>query len=281
MSSVITPDKICEILSRIATSVESSDSPDRYLASIQLRLLLASVEEDLILVFNADPTVEYNNPNADIESIKKSVEMELMEAGAKSVDWDSDSIYVVAPPGSNVSVLEAFDDMQYGEAGDDIKGFTDLFKLTPTGPQENPVAAKLARVASRIARRKKRIKPPPRVSKPIVTQDMLVPSTEYSCQVDMNLTADFEGAVSKQKLLKKLRTELIASIKAGVSTTALEFGLEATGIHVKPIRVECAVNSEMSPEDEIEPEVPVEEPEDEEPDIFEQAKPSRSKKKRR
>lgn len=77
----------------------------------------------------------------------------------------------------------------------------------------------------------------------VMTDDMLEPKTEYSCQLQLSITADFEGEVDKNKLLRKLKNETINAIKTSVGITATEYGLDATKITVQPINVECATNS--------------------------------------
>ncbi len=90
---------------------------------------------------------------------------------------------------------------------------------------------------------------------------MLRPETEYSVNVELSLTADFEGSSSKNKLLKKLQSELTAAIKEAVATTSRELGLRSTGVVLKPIEVGVAVTDLSSPDDEDEPE-DYEEPEE-------------------
>jgi hypothetical protein len=87
------------------------------------------------------------------------------------------------------------------------------------------------------------------------TDDILEPKTEFSCQVELSLTADFEGMIPKDKLLKKLKAEIVSALQVGVETTAREYHLKPTGIHVRPIRVECAVSDAGLIEDEIDSEV--------------------------
>ena len=82
----------------------------------------------------------------------------------------------------------------------------------------------------------------------IAAGDMTDPKTEYSCQIQMSVTADFEGdptttSVNKSQLVKKLKTEIVNQIRAGVGITAREYGLQATQITIPPINVECAVTS--------------------------------------
>lgn len=102
----------------------------------------------------------------------------------------------------------------------------------------------------RTQKRKKRAKPAkrkPRVettSAPVEEADMTAPVTEYSCQVELSLSADFEGTIDKQRLIRKLRTELSASIRAAMAIVARDFGMRSTGVDVRPVRVECAVNDQ-------------------------------------
>lgn len=71
---------------------------------------------------------------------------------------------------------------------------------------------------------------------------ILSPETEYSIQVDLSITADFEGSVDRQSLTKKFKDELVAAIKSSMSITARELNLTATGARVKPVKIDCVVN---------------------------------------
>lgn len=73
---------------------------------------------------------------------------------------------------------------------------------------------------------------------------MLRPVTEYSCRMDLSISADFEGKIPKDRLVKKLKAEMTAAVKAAMSIVARDFGLESTGVNVKPVRVECAMNDQ-------------------------------------
>jgi len=119
------------------------------------------------------------------------------------------------------------------------------------------MAARKKSKKSKKSRKTKKTKP--RTSKPVKpvepelpeeieeeeesTDSILKPKTEYSCQLQISIIADFEGEVDQSKLKKKLKTETINAVKAGVATTAREYNLEATQITVQPINIECAVNS--------------------------------------
>jgi len=96
------------------------------------------------------------------------------------------------------------------------------------------------------ARRKPAKKPVKKVSKP--RKDVLKPGTEYSLNVELSLTADFEGDSSKNKLLKKFQSELFAAVKEAVATTAKELSLRSTGVVMKPIEVAIAV-TDLSSDD--------------------------------
>lgn len=245
-ASVSSPEALSASLRRIADSVDSPDAvPSRKLLGTKIRILVAALEQDLVLLFRAGPDESVRGAfDSDDGSVQDAVDLELMQAGAKSVDWDMDSCYVVVPPGSKVSVLRAFNDMKDGSLGEEVSEFLRPLWLSDAEEGIPKAASTISRAAARIARRKKSkpiLKKVPRSSKPVKTEDMLASSTEYSCKVDLSLTADFEGSVGKQKLLKKLRTELVAAIQGAVSVTAREYGLDPTGVHVKPIKVECAV----------------------------------------
>jgi hypothetical protein len=82
--------------------------------------------------------------------------------------------------------------------------------------------------------------PEPELEEP--EPDILSPKTEYSIQLDLSLTADFEGSTDRQGLVKKFKDELVAAIKSSMSITARELNLTATGARVQPINIECVVN---------------------------------------
>jgi len=81
---------------------------------------------------------------------------------------------------------------------------------------------------------------------------ILKPETEYSVSVELSLTADFEGSAAKNKLLKKLQSELFAAVKEAVAVTANELGLRSTGVMLKPIEVGIAVTDMSSSSDDDE-----------------------------
>lgn len=87
------------------------------------------------------------------------------------------------------------------------------------------------------------------------SEDVLVPSTEYSCRMEVSFSADFEGDVAQRDLVKKVKTEVMAAMKSAMKQVARDLGLTSTGLTVQPLQVECAVNDQMSVEDE--PDEPV------------------------
>lgn len=77
-----------------------------------------------------------------------------------------------------------------------------------------------------------------------IEENMLRPKVEYSCRMEFSISVDFEGQVPKERLVKKLKSEMVAAMKAGVNIVSRDFSLENTGVKVQPIKVECAVNSD-------------------------------------
>jgi len=97
------------------------------------------------------------------------------------------------------------------------------------------------------ARRSKRRKKPrktrdDRSSVSLLEEDMTDPVTEYSCQIELSVSTDFEGRVEKQRLIRKLKAEITASLRAGMEIVARDLGMQSTGVEVRPVRVECAVS---------------------------------------
>lgn len=116
------------------------------------------------------------------------------------------------------------------------------------------------RIAARVSGRKKpkpsKSKKPvrgakPRVKAPPVPDNVTMPVTEYSCQMEFSITADFEGSVDRAALLAKLKRELVSSMEAGVKLTARAYGLRPTTIKVRPLSLECAVSDNASVDDEF------------------------------
>lgn len=115
-----------------------------------------------------------------------------------------------------------------------------------------------SRIASRVveARKKKSRKTPKILKNPVETvsspsESVLEPSTEYSCRMEISLSADFEGDVVKKDLIKKLKSEVIASIKSGMEQVSRDLGIRGTGVVIKPLQVECVANSVATGDDAL------------------------------
>lgn len=134
---------------------------------------------------------------------------------------------------------------------------------SPQGPDDLPPLEEdsdsISRIASRIAARKKpkpsKVRKPsrgakPRTKSPPVPDDVTMPVTEYSCQMEFAITADFEGSVDRASLLAKLKREVVSSIEAGVKAAARAYGLQPTAVKVRPLRLDCAVSDDASVDDE-------------------------------
>lgn len=100
--------------------------------------------------------------------------------------------------------------------------------------------------------KRKTKKKPERVSQPKRVQepDSLKNRTEYSCKMDISLTVDFEGEISKKDLSKYLKSEIVNSIKSGMTLLSNSHGLECNNVLVQPLQVECVVNDTSTIEDD-------------------------------
>ncbi len=76
------------------------------------------------------------------------------------------------------------------------------------------------------------------------------PATEYSCHVELSFSVDFEGKVAKDTLVKKLRREIMSALESSATIVAQELQLQATGIMVKPVQMNVAVNDQISVDEE-------------------------------
>ena len=116
------------------------------------------------------------------------------------------------------------------------------------------------RIAARLVEaRRKPAREPRRVAEPEVRtappENILKPATEYSCSMEISLSVDFEGDVAKTSLIKKMKSEIIASLKTGMEQVAKDLGIRGTGAVIQPLKVECAVNdqADMSDDEELIP----------------------------
>ena len=76
----------------------------------------------------------------------------------------------------------------------------------------------------------------------------LSPVTEYSVQIDLSITADFEGQTTQTDLVKKFKEEMVNAVRNGMALTASGLGLTAVGARVKPIDIQCEISEEFDPE---------------------------------
>lgn len=105
------------------------------------------------------------------------------------------------------------------------------------------IAIRVASVSTMAARKKKPAKvnkPARKVSKPKKNVDFVDPTTEYSCQLELSLSVDFEGNVSQKQLLDKLKRELMASIETGIKVTARDMRIQASNVSVRPLKFEVS-----------------------------------------
>jgi len=92
-------------------------------------------------------------------------------------------------------------------------------------------------------------KPAPEPEVPEVMADVLDPGVEYSFNVSLSLSVDFEGdasEISPERLRKKLKAEVVAALKGAALITANDFGLRADRILINPVSVESALNDQTS-----------------------------------
>jgi hypothetical protein len=88
-------------------------------------------------------------------------------------------------------------------------------------------------------------------SKITEVESVLEPITEYSCQVELSITVNFEGNVDKENLLNKVKYELTSAVQTGMTTVARDFDLKSNGATIHPIKMQCDSNSDSLVEEEI------------------------------
>jgi hypothetical protein len=92
-------------------------------------------------------------------------------------------------------------------------------------------------------------KKPIKVSQPKVSVPVTAPETEYSCRAEISFSVDFEGNVSKDKLVRAMKREVMAALGSAVTSVSRSFQISASNVLVKPIAFECAINDQSSMED--------------------------------
>ena len=117
----------------------------------------------------------------------------------------------------------------------------------------------LLRIASHVASmnieaaRKKKPKTSVKSKKPKSKREkeILHQDPEFACRVEIDLVADFEGEGSKAALLKKLKSEITASLTSAMQITARDLKLELKNITVRPVSLDCAVTEGTSEDEEL------------------------------
>jgi len=75
-----------------------------------------------------------------------------------------------------------------------------------------------------------------------LTADGLLVKTEYSFRIELVLTANFEGAVSSQQLVDKLKIELKSGLETAMQNVADDLSLDNVAVHVKPVDFALSIN---------------------------------------
>lgn len=74
-----------------------------------------------------------------------------------------------------------------------------------------------------------------------VSEDVLSSGPEYACRIELDISATFEGTASKDALIRKIKSSLLAAVKASVTDVARSMNLKSGGVQVRPLRLECDV----------------------------------------
>jgi hypothetical protein len=70
------------------------------------------------------------------------------------------------------------------------------------------------------------------------------PATEYSVRTEIAFSAEFEGQVAKDVLVKKLESEVMSALEAAIKVVSRELRLEPGRVLVKPLKLEVAINDQ-------------------------------------
>jgi len=249
----VSPAWIASALRNLAHDIDSDGAPSRSAVSSRLMGIAAdaatSSDSLTLLALPGDGGSFWE----DDGELQKRFDSLMLTAGASRLDWDSDRVHVSMPSGSRRSVLRALGQIRSGACGDDVADFASSLE-----PHDG--ASGIASVASRVAaprrpkrpkrRRTERIVSPEErhAPKQVALSDVLAEPTEFSCNLDISLSVDFEGSTTKQQLVKRLKDELVTAIKSAVSATAQELDLQPSNVMVRPIKADCAVNDQGSVE---------------------------------
>lgn len=114
------------------------------------------------------------------------------------------------------------------------------------------MASRVASTSVTAAKRgKKRPKKPHRKAAPrrdpadaleTVSEDILSSGPEYACNVELSITALFEGQADKSALIRKIKSSLLSAVKASMTDVARSMNLRSGGVKVSPVRLECDLN---------------------------------------
>jgi hypothetical protein len=70
------------------------------------------------------------------------------------------------------------------------------------------------------------------------------PATEYSVRTEIAFSAEFEGKVSKDVLVKKLESEVMSALEGAIKVVSRELRLDPGRVLVKPLKMEIAINDQ-------------------------------------
>lgn len=121
-------------------------------------------------------------------------------------------------------------------------------RVAKKGPSKKKAPKR--KVSKRKPAKKKPARSALRSQQDIVEHDISVPKTEYSVQMDITLSVEFEGNAEKNSLLSKLKKDLISAIESGVTATARSLDLAPSNLRVKPLKANFTANDPISLEEE-------------------------------
>jgi len=75
-----------------------------------------------------------------------------------------------------------------------------------------------------------------------VADDILSSGPEYACNIELSITALFEGTANKAVLIKKIKSSLLSAVKSAMTDVARSTNLKSGGVKVSPLRLECDLN---------------------------------------
>jgi len=71
-----------------------------------------------------------------------------------------------------------------------------------------------------------------------------ISNTKYSVQVNISISAEFEGNVSKPTLIKKIKSEVMASLEGAMNIVTRELRVQSNGVTIKPIKFDVKVQKD-------------------------------------